>query len=377
MTKVLLVAHWDWVLHNFRLPLARGLADGGSEVVLVCPRGRYSHGFAEQGFRWIEWKVHRRSLNPLLEWQSVRGLTRIYREQEPDVVHHFTIKPNFYGSMAARRAGVGRVLNTFTGLGFLFSEGLKARAIRVVVLPLMRRTFRSPHLWTVFQNRADMERVQDLDLVDPERSVLIEGTGVDTSRYQPTSRSELEVPIVLMAARLIREKGVADLVEASRLLAEAGVETRVWIAGEPDSGNPSAISSAELARWNAQEGVDFLGHQEDMADLFRQAHIAVLPTYYPEGVPRFLLEAAATGLPLVATDIPACREIVDDGVNGFLVPPRDAESLAGRLTELIHSAELRRRFGEAGRAVVERRFDEVDIVRRYLDLYESLRVLPA
>ncbi|MCA1707438.1 MAG: glycosyltransferase, partial [Actinobacteria bacterium] len=215
MTKVALVAHWDWVLHNFRLPVARALAERGYEVVLVCPRGRYSDGFAQHGFRWVEWGIRRRSLNPFREWRSVRSLTRIYREEAPDVVHHFTIKPNLYGSIAARDGGVNKVVNTFTGLGFLFSEDRKARVIRPLVQPVMQWAFRYKGLWTVFQNADDMLRMQGLGLADPDRCVLIEGTGVDTDRYKPRSK-EPSTPVVLMAARLIREKGVADLVEAAR-----------------------------------------------------------------------------------------------------------------------------------------------------------------
>lgn len=375
VTKVALVAHWDWVLHNFRLPVAKALADRGYEVLLVCPRGRYTAGFAEEGFRWIDWAVQRRSMNPVVEWRAVLSLTRIYREEAPDIAHHFTIKPNLYGSIAARRAGVGHVLNTFTGMGFLFSENRKAQVIRLLLKPVMRRMFRSHVSWTIFQNLSDMRLAQKLNLVRPGRSVLIEGTGVDIRRFTPDSSRSSEVPVVLMAARLIREKGVSDFVHAARILRERGVEATFVVAGERDLGNPSSISQHEIDAWATEEEVEFLGHVDDMPALLARADIAALPTYYPEGLPRFLLEAAATGLALVATDIPGCREIVRHGVNGLLVPPHAPQRLADAIARLVQSEELRRRFGSASRSMVEQRFNEADIVRRYLEVYERLQTV--
>lgn len=373
MTKVALVAHWDWVLHNFRMPIARALRSAGCEVILVSPEGRYVEGFAREGFRWVRWDVSRRSINPLSEIRAIRDLASIYRDERPDVVHHFTIKPNLYGSIAARRGRVSPVINTFTGMGYVFSDGVVPAAIRRVVLPLMRRSFGRSDVHTIFQNSADREQAVRRRLVPPSNAYLIEGTGVDLSKYRPSPRDGTRVT-VLMASRLIREKGVEDLVEAARVVRRDYGDVRFRVAGESDEGNPSAIPESQIAEWEREGVVDFIGHQSDMASVIQDADIAVLPTYYPEGVPRFLLEAGAAGLALIATDIPACRAVIEDGVTGLLVPPRAPSELAKAIAQIAADPSERRRLGAAARKHVESHFAEEAVVDRYLKLYRGLGI---
>jgi glycosyltransferase involved in cell wall biosynthesis len=375
MAKVLMVAHWDWVLYNFRLPLARALREKGFEVVFVCPYGEYVPKLKEGGFRWIHWAIVRRSLNPVRELVAILHLASIYQREQPQIVHHFTIKPNFYGSIAALLARRDKVINTFTGLGFLFSEHPLAIGLRSSVLPLAKLAFRASKGWSVFQNRQDLETCLRLRLVLPERVVVIDGSGIDTRKFHPNHDSppdNHEHPIVvLMAARLLWDKGVREFVEAARVLKARGLQFEFWLAGKPDNGNPMCVPEEFLKEWRGEGLINWLGHRDDMPNLLQQVDIAVLPSYH-EGVPRFLLEAAACGLPLVATDIEGCRVVVRDGVNGFLVPVKDPYALADAIETLIKKPELRRQMGIASRKIVEAEFDERIILNKWLALYDRV-----
>jgi len=374
VVKVLLVAHWDWVLYNFRLPLARALRERGYEVVFVCPHGEYTHRLWEAGFRWRHWSVVRRSLNPLREFWAIVNLAQIYRQERPKVVHHFTIKPNLYGSIASlwvRKQNVQlKVINTFMGLGYLFSDYWLAQNLRASLLPFIRWTFQSSKAWTVFLNRQDSETLRQLCLVIPEQAIIIPSDGVDINCFRPNGfiSSKLSTPVVLMAARLLWDKGVAEFVEAARILKQRGIQAEFWLAGKPDDGNPMCVPETILHQWHQEGLVNWLGHCDDMPSLLQKVDIAVLPSYH-EGVPRFLLEAAASGLPLVATNIEGCRMVVRDGENGFLVPSKDPYALAEALERLIRNPELRLQMGKVSRRIVESEFDEQKILEQWLALY--------
>jgi len=375
MVKVLLVAHWDWVLYNFRLPLARMLRENGFEVTFVCPNGEYIPRLLEEGFRWVNWLVIRRSLNPVAELYSTFHLTSIYKREQPKIVHHFTIKPNLYGSIAALLTGTKKVINTFTGLGFLFSEHPLAIGLRSSILPLAKLAFKASKGWSVFQNRQDLETCLRLKLVLSERTVIIAGSGVDTRKFcpnhtSPSSNHECPV-VVLMAARLLWDKGVGEFVEAAKVLKARGLQVEFWLAGRPDSGNPMCVPEEWLKKWQEDGLIKWLGHRDDMPNLLQQVDIAVLPSYH-EGVPRFLLEAAACGLPLVATDIEGCRVVVREGVNGFLVPSRQPMALADALERLLRDPLLRHQMGKASRHIAETEFDERKILAEWVALYEHV-----
>jgi len=382
MPKVAFVAHWDWVLFNFRLPLARALRKQGCEVVFLCPYGQYVTEFKALEFPYIEWRLNRRSLNPVKELYAISRLATIYREVRPDLVHHFTIKPNLYGSLAAKLTGVPSVINTVTGLGFVFSGDQRARILFAALRPLMSWALRGQNIWTVFQNESDYKTLTRYKLVVACRTRLIRGSGVNVERFSPCNKTKPSIfvdsptsdPIVIMASRLLWEKGVAEFVEAARLLKHKGISCRFWLAGEPDIGNPRSISEDQLSAWREEGVVEFLGHRSDMPDLMRQATIAVLPSY-SEGMPRFLLEAASAGLPLVASHILGCQMVVREGVNGYLIPPQDAVALAKALEYLLQDESLRSRFGEASRRIALEEFNEEKVIGDYLALYRHLGVI--
>lgn len=397
--QILLVANWDWVLYNFRLPLARALEDSGLDVILVCPPGDYTERIQEMGFHWLPWGLERRSTRPWREVASTVALYRLYRELHPAAVHHFTIKPVLYGSLAARLARVPVVINNFTGLGYLFGESTQAAWLRKLVLPLLRWALGGDGYHTAFQTRGDRSVLADLNIVPEEETTIIPGTGVDLSRFSPSSPSpsgrgargegaggagrgadesasegQSESPTILMASRLLWDKGIAEFVEAARIIRKSGPEARFLLAGDPDPGNLACIPDEKLAEWQAEGTVEFLGHRADMPALLRQADIAVLPSYH-EGVPLFLLEAAASGLPLVGTDIEGCRIVIQNGENGFLVPKKDAGTLAAALQKLLAEPDLRRHMGQESRRIASAHFSQGAILEQYLALYQNLGIL--
>jgi glycosyltransferase involved in cell wall biosynthesis len=380
--KVLLVANWDWVMYNFRMPLARALRDRGYDVALVFPFGRFLDRVRQEGFRCVHWPLDRGSTNALRDARALWALARIYGRERPRLVHHFTVKPNLYGTLAARapllRCGPAAdrpaVINTFTGLGFLFSDHGRARALRRALSPLLRYALHRPGVWTVFHDRADLGLFVRRRLVPASRAAVVPGSGVDAQRFFPNGSGDHlpAAPVtVVMACRMLWDKGVGELVEAARALRQKGLPVRFWLAGSTDPANPACIPGSVLRTWQEERVVEWVGHRDDIPDLLRQAHVAVLPSHH-EAVPRFLLEAAASGLPLVATDIPGCREVVRHGENGFLVPVRDPRALAEAIEALARDAAMRRRMGLASRALATREFDERRVVEAWLALYEGL-----
>jgi glycosyltransferase involved in cell wall biosynthesis len=372
MSRILFVANWDWVLFNFRLPLASAARRAGHEVFLVCPNGPYAAEMRASGFEVIEWPLIRRSVNPLRETVAITRLMAIYRALKPTLIQHFTIKPSVYGSLAVRALRRCRcpLINTFSGLGFLFSRHGKARLLRAAVSPALRFALCNRQTWTVFHTEADREAFVRFGLASPDRVRLIPGSGVDTKRFRPCSAPHGRVPVVVTGARLLWDKGVGDLVAACRILRRDGVQAECWVAGETDPGNPSCIPRTTIDEWQREGIIRFPGHMHRMEELLSKADIAVLPSYY-EGVPRFLLEAAAAGLPVVATDIDGCRSVVHAGVNGLLVPPRRPELLAEALGTLIRDPILRRQYGEASRVIAEDHSED-KIIAEYLRLYEEM-----
>ena len=376
MTKVALVAHWDWVLYNFRLPLALRLRERGLDIALICPRGEYVGRLQDAGLRWLDWRVERHGMNPLRDAVSLLRLAALYRRERFHAVQHFTIKPALYGSLAARLARVPTVINTFTGLGFLFSGDPTAARLRPLVRALLRWLLRLPSVHTVFQNEGDRGYFVESGLAPAAKTTLIAGSGVDTDRFAPGRATAIGHDIiVLTAARLLWDKGIGEFIDVAQALRARGVRARFWIAGQPDPTSPSAVPAETLRAWRRAGPVEFLGYRKDMPLLLREASIAVLATSYQEGLPLFLLEAAATGLPLVATDIDGCRLAVRPGVNGLLVPVKDAAALADAIAHLVADPALRARMGRASRALAVEEFAEARVLDAYEALYRHLGAL--
>jgi glycosyltransferase involved in cell wall biosynthesis len=382
MSSILFVTNWDWVFHNFRRSLAHSLRRRGVEVGVVCPCGEYVESIQEEGFEWIEWRLSRKSLNPLREIRSLVQLANIYERLDPDFVHHDTIKPNLYGTIALRlnrlRSGgapMPHVINSFMGIGFLFSDQWLAQVLRAGVVPMMRWAMHGPHVYTTFSNWDDRDTFIDLGLVRPDRTQVIVSEFVDTDKFTaPAEEDSSSRPVrVLMAARLLWEKGVGEFVEAARQLRAEGYPVEFWIAGEPDTETPGYVPEDQLRTWDQEEeGVRWLGYCSDMPSLLSRVDIAALPTHYNEGLPRFLVESASAGLPVVTTDLAACRRVVEPGENGILIPAERPDHLADAVRQLVKDDQLRRDMGRSSRKKAVREFEAEYVIQDWLELYRRL-----
>jgi len=374
MAKIILVANTDWYLYNFRLSLARFLKGEGFEVLFASPAGRFTSLLEDAGFRWIWWEVSRKSISPFNELASVRRLLGIYHRENPHLVHHFTVKPVLYGSVCARLAGVPGLVNSITGLGYVFlGKDPKAIFIKQIVKGLYRLALAHPNRAVIFENQADRGYFTSEGLVGADHSWLIAGVGIDTERF--TARAEpTGVPVVVLPARMLWDKGVGVVVEAARLLHQR-VGVRVALVGEPDPGNPASIDRTVLEGWAREGVIEWWGWREDMEQVYASSHIVTLPSM-GEGLPTALLEAAASGRPIVTTDVPGCREAVIDGVSGYLVPPNDPLALAEALARLVRDADLRGRMGAAGRQLVLERYTNIHVNTATLAIYQKLLSSP-
>ncbi len=314
--------------------------------------------------------LRRRRSNPWNEVASIIELARLYRREKPDIVHHVAMKPVIYGSLAALLARVPFIVNALAGFGYIFtSTQVRARLLRWPVRAALRKLLTVGEGRTIVQNPDDARALRELGIPDA-RIAVIPGSGVDTEAFEPAPEPEGPV-VVCMVARMLWDKGVGELAAAARLLKAELPSLRIWLVGPPDAENPASIPESQLARWVDEGILEWLGQQEDVAALWRQAHIAVLPSYR-EGLPKSLLEAADSGRPMVAADVPGCREIVVDNETGLLVPARDPVALARALGRLAGDAALRQRMGAAARHRAVEYFSQERIARETLALYRSL-----
>ena len=370
--KVIFFANTDWYLFNFRLGLARYLRDKGAEVVFLSPPGEYGPLIEAAGFRWLALPMDRRSLNVFGELRLLSKIVHIFRAERPDAVHNFTIKCVVYGSLAAQLAGIRQRINAVAGLGHVFSsDSIKARLLKPLVKLLLRLALRGSQSELILQNPDDMALFTRLGLIATERIHLIKGSGVDTSRFAPFQRERGRRFRILLASRLLWEKGIQEYVDGARLLKARADELEFLLAGSSDPGNPSAVPELDIAQWGQEGLIKVLGHVEHMEALMRTVDLVVLPSYYGEGVPRGLIEAAAMGLPIITTNAPGCREIVDDGVNGFLVPVKDERALASKIECLLDNPEVCQRYGAAGRQKVLQEFDEDIVFQKTWAVYQE------
>lgn len=379
-SHVLLVANTSWYVFNFRLPLLRSLREAGYNVAVVAPHDSYTKQLEAEGFTVHHWMVTRRSINPLTEAHALIDLLRIYQREQPDLVHHFTVKACLYGTIAAKGAHVYRVINAITGLGHVFvSRRRRTRALRKVLKPAYRAVFMARRATVVFQNPDDQDVLIGMGITDADHARLIRGSGVDIDRFSPAAveiSSRFHQPVrLLFPSRLINEKGVHELLTACRRLWADGHAVELLVAGDLDAGNRSALSPRELQALGSEPRVRCLGHVEDMRALYASVDVVVLPSWR-EGLSRALIEAAAMERPIITTDVPGCRDVVVHGVCGLLVPPCNAEALRLAILLLLQQPQLARAFGKAARARVAAEF-QVDLVnQRTLEQYHQLLSQP-
>jgi glycosyltransferase involved in cell wall biosynthesis len=353
--------------------------EGQFDLCAVGTEPGLAASFASKGLRYRSYEMPR-GVNPLRDMRAVWQLVRIFRAERPAVVHTFDTKPAIWGRLAARLAGVPVVIGTLPGLGSLYAApGWKARTARLAYQPLQTIACRLSDL-TIFQNEEDAREFERRRVVPAARTLVIAGSGIRTDVFAPVDpesarrvrfehglRDELAV---LMVARVVRSKGVLEFAAAARTVRATNQAVRFVLVGPEDRASLDALTTTELEA--VRGSVTWLGPRDDVREILGMADIFVFPSFYREGIPRALLEAASMGLPLVAADVPGSRDIVDDGVNGYLVPPRDAEAIVDAVLRLAASPELRVRFGEQSRERAVSRFDLGGVAARIESAYHEL-----
>lgn len=346
---------------SHRLPLARAVQDRGYEVHVAAMPGPTEAAIRAAGFDFHPLELSRGGMNPFAELRTLWRIRCLYRELKPQLVYQVTIKPVIYGTLAARSARVPRVMSVVSGLGyFAMQSGIRGGLFRQFIFTLYRFALRHPHQKIVFHNQQDRELFVKRGMVRASDALMVPGSGVDVKYFSPQAEPA-GVPVVMLPARMLRDKGVHEFVAAAKALRAAGVQARFLLVGGADAGNPSAIPEAQLQRWNVEGNIEWLGHVQDMRALYAQSHIVCLPSYR-EGMARVLLEAAACGRPVVTTDVPGCRDAVLARETGLLVPPCDSTALAAALRQLIEDKALCRRMGKAGRHHVVANFSVEQVV---------------
>lgn len=370
--KILYLVTEDWYFWSHRLPLAQEAKRRGYEVLVVTRVGQYEERLREQGFRVIPLNMQRRSTNPLRELFVIIEIVKIYRREKPDIVHQVGQKPILYGSFAASFTGVNHVVNALGGLGYVFtSNHLKARLLRFVISNCFRLLLNKQGSRLILQNKEDLALFVRDRLVSENKICLIRGSGVDTKvfNFSPEFNG---VPVVVLVSRMLWNKGVGEFVAAAKLLKERKVNARFVLVGDSDLHNPNSVLRSTLQEWSHAGAIEWRGRSENIPEVFAHSSIACLPSFYGEGVPKVLLEAAACGLPIVTTDEPGCRDVVRHGENGLLVPARNVVDLANALQCLIENPDLCRRMGARGREIAVAEFAVEKIVAETTALYEEL-----
>lgn len=375
--KLLFVVTEDWYFRSHRLPIARAARDAGAEVMVACRIGAEGSSAAEtirsEGFSLIPLNIARSSRNPFSDITLLFSLIRLYRRTRPDIVHHVAIKPVLYGSIAAWIALVPAVVNAMAGLGFLFiSDRLFARLARPPIRAVFRAFMNRTRTRLIVQNPDDQRLFQEKIGVQPDRIAVIRGSGVDCDIFTPPPLRSTSGGLItaLCVSRMLWDKGIGELVEAARLLKQRRVAIKIRLVGPTDA-NPASIPQSTLDRWEEEGIVEVAGASTKIAEENAAAHIAVLPSYR-EGLPKSLLEAAACGLPLVATDVPGCREICLDDKTGILVPPYEAGPLAEALQRLAEDKDLRDRLGQNARRLAVDAFSTKRVQEETIALYEAM-----
>jgi glycosyltransferase involved in cell wall biosynthesis len=371
---VALFANTDWYLWNFRRSLALALRAAGFDVLLLSPPGEHGERLRALGLRWEPVPMRRRSLAPWREAAFVLGLARLLRRERVALLHSFTLKCAVHGGLAARLAGVPARVAAVAGLGYVFTNPhWRARLLRAPVRALLRPALGGANARLVLQNDDDVALFEQAGLVAKDAIRLIPGSGVDLQRFRRTGREVFAATPhrYLLASRLLGDKGVPEFIEAARRLGGSRGDRRFLVAGTPDPGNPTAIAEAQVRAWHDEGVIEWLGHVDDMASLLGEVDAVVLPSHR-EGLPKSLIEAAARALPLVATDVPGCRDVVRDGVEGLRVPVRDPLALADAMARLAADPVAARRYGDAARRRAEAEYDERRVLERTLAVYAEV-----
>lgn len=367
--KLHIVVSEDWSFWSHRLSLALSAINAGYEVTLITNVNKLEKEIQAKGIKIVNVNFTRSSKFPFTDILNIFKLFFIFKKEKPDVIHNVALKTIIISSIASFFVKNVSVINAFTGLGYVFSsKQMQANIIRVFVKPFFLLLTRKSNVWTIFQNPDDMTLFSKLRLCSSARSVLIRGSGVDTEEF-PQSKDLNDVPVVMLASRMLWDKGVDEFVEAAKRINKKEIKAKFILVGDVDAANPMSIPVEKLNEWTKNGYVHWIGHSNNMPETLASASIICLPSYR-EGLPKVLLEAAAIGRPLIATDVPGCREIVRDGENGILVGLKDIDSLTNAINTLVLDDKMRVTMGLKSRTIIETELSAEIINKQTVKLYE-------
>jgi len=371
LKRLLFVISEDYVFVSHRLFLGKYALEQGMHVGILCNTSKHKKLIEESGIEVFDWPFIRGSLNPINEIKSLWFVFITIKKFKPDIVHSVALKPIIYASIACRCLFIKRRVFALTGVGFVFSsDKMKAKFLRPAVAAVLKWAFNGSLSRIIVQNSDDRVLLASKNIADPESVHLIRGAGVDTVAFKP-SFIDSNIPLVILPARVLWDKGVGEFVSAARILYEKGLNARFAIVGEPDHHNPMCVPIAQIKLWVNEGTVEYWGHQYNMPKVLESASIVCLPSYR-EGLPKSLLEAASCGLPLVAFDVPGCREAIDNERNGYLVPLKDVNALSMALEKLILNKDLRETMGNNSRKKAIQEFSQERIAKETFEVWESL-----
>jgi glycosyltransferase involved in cell wall biosynthesis len=370
MPKILYVVTEDWFFVSHFLPMAHAAAAAGFDVVVATRVGDHAAAIRAAGFRLIEIDSERQGMGMLKVLRYIARTFTVIRDEKPDIVHCIALRCVVLGGIAARLAQARGLVLAPTGLGYLWlQQGLLAFVARSIVRIIVGSWLRSPHTRYVFENRDDPLEFK-LGADDPDVTI-VGGAGVDPKAFPMYPEPAAPPVCIAVVARMIRPKGIIDAIEAVRRARALGAAVELDLFGEPDLSNPATLTDAELRQSAAEPGITWHGRTADVPRVWRDHHIALFLSYYREGLPRTLVEAAACGRPIVTTDVTGCREVVRDGIEGILVPPRDIDAAARALVALAANAALRTKMGAAANARYREQFTEEIVTAKIGTLYRS------
>ncbi len=371
MKTIIYFVSEDWYFCSHRLPIARKALIKGFKVVVVTKVSKYGSVIESEGFELAPIEIQRGGWNLSSEFKTILALYAYYKKYKPDIVHHVAIKPVIYGTIVARVIGSIKVVNAMAGLGFVFiSNKKKVKLLRFFIHKLFRFLFNNKNVRLILQNKDDLRYFLKNKLIKKDLVTIIRGSGVDINKFIP-AKEPAGIPIVMLASRMLWDKGVGEFVDAAKALKSERIKARFILVGINDSENPASISSAQLHEWDEDGIVEWWEGKNDMHKVLIQASVICLPSYR-EGLPKVLLEAASCGRPIIASDVPGCREIVHNGKNGILVLLKDVNSLINAIRDLINNTDKRKIMGAEGREVVEKEFSEEIVGVQTLRLYKKM-----
>jgi len=380
MQKLLFFISEDSAFCSHRLNLAKAALKAGFEVAIATRCQKHRHLIENTGIRVFPlYHFKRSSLNPWHQLRMLPELIKIYRQYKPDITHHVAMKPVLLGSIVAKLCRVPRVINALGGLGYVFIEDrvteslwtrLKKSTLRFIILKLFRWIMSDPKTLLILQNKDDLATISESGYVDAHRIVIIPGAGVDIHAFRASPLPPYPPVIITCISRMLWDKGIGEFTEAANILHTRKISVRMILYGLPDPENPTSIDMATLQHWNQSGVIEWRGQCDDVAKAYSECHIAVLASYYREGLPKSLLEAASSGRPIVTTDATGCREVVIHNENGILIPPRNAKKLAEALILLCQDRALCERMGTASRRRAELHFADTLIHAQTLALYQ-------